>query len=206
MDTAVRKSKAPADPYPWPLIIRTRPVLALTEDQFLELCQLNRDLQIERTPDGDWSIMPPEAGSSGRGEARIIMRLGVWAERDGTGTVFSSSAGFRLPNGAVRSPDASWVLNSRLEPFSAQEWARFLPLCPDFVLELRSPSDRLANLQAKMAEYLANGARLGWLLDPEPRHVYVYRPNAEVARLENPPKLTGESVLPGFELDPREVW
>jgi Uma2 family endonuclease len=206
MATAVRKSKAPIEHSPWPLVIRIRPALTLTEDQFLALCQLNRDLQIERTAEGDWSIMPPVVGSSGRGEASVIGQLWGWAQRDGTGTVFSSAAGFRLPNGAVRAPDASWVLTRRLEPFSASDWERFLPLCPDFVVELRSPSDRLADLQAKMAEYVASGTRLGWLLDSERRHVYVYRPGAAVERLNHPEKVSGEPVLPGFELDLRQVW
>jgi len=206
MSTTIRKSKAPPDTYPWPLILHVRPALDLTEEQFFALCQLNRDLRIERTAEGDWSVMTPVAGSSGRGEARIIMRLGIWAERDGTGQVFSSSTGFRLPNGAVRSPDASWVWNSRLAPLSAGDWQRFLPLCPDFVLELRSPSDRLEVLQAKMVEYVANGARLGWLLDPEARQVYVYRPEASVDRLDQPERLAGDPVFPGFVLDLREIW
>ena len=206
--TSKRKRKAAADTSPWPLVLRVRPVLNLSEDQFLALCQLNRDLQIERTAAGDWSIMTPVGGSSSRGEAgRIVFIVTSHAaERDTTGTVFSSSGGFRLPNGAVRSPDASWVLNSRLEAFSSREWEQFLPLCPDFVVELRSPSDRLADLQAKMAEYLTNGARLGWLLDPETRRVFVYCPDAEVERLDNPTQVAGDPVLPGFVLELREIW
>jgi Uma2 family endonuclease len=206
MNTAVRKAKAPADPSPWPLILRIPPALALTEDQFFELCQLNRDLWIERTAKGDWSIMPPVGGDTGSREAEIIMQLRMWAKRDGTGTAFSSSAGFRLPNSAVRGPDAAWMLNSRLAQFSAEQRRRFIRACPDFVLELRSPSDRLEDQQAKMLEYVANGARLGWLLDPDTRQVYIYRPNAAIARLDNPTTLTGDDVLPGFELDLREVW
>jgi Uma2 family endonuclease len=206
MSTVVRKSKAPPDVSPWPVVLRIRPALDLTEEQFFALCQLNRDLQIERTAEGEWSIMTPVAGSSGRGEARILIRLGVWAEQDGTGQVFSSSTGFRLPNGAVRAPDASWVLSTRLKPFSQRDWERFLPLCPDFVVELRSPSDRLQDLHDKMAEYLANGARLGWLLDSDARQAYVYRPDAAVTRLDQPQQLAGDPVLPGFTLDLREVW
>ena len=208
MATTFRKPQAPArtpkalaTSSPWPLVIHTRPALDLTENQFLALCQLNRDLQIERTAAGDWSIMPPVVASSGRGEADIIALLWAWAKRDGTGTVFSASTGFCQPNGAVRAPDTSWVLNSRLERFSTREWEQFLPLCPDFVLELRSPSDRLADLQKKMREYVANGARLGWLLDPRRRRVYVYRPHAAMERLDHPDKVSGDPVLPGFELD-----
>ncbi|HEY7064389.1 MAG TPA: Uma2 family endonuclease [Chloroflexota bacterium] len=201
-----RKAKAPKESYPWPLVLHVRPALDLSEDQFFELCQLNRDLQIERTAEGDWNIMTPVAGSGGDREAEITMQFRLWAKRDGTGKAFSPSTGFRLPNGAVRAPDASWVPNARLDQLSPQDWDRFLPLCPDFVLELRSPSDRLELQQAKMAEYIANGARLGWLIDPGPRHVYVYRPDAEVERLDNPETVSGEPVLPGFVLDLREVW
>jgi Uma2 family endonuclease len=180
--------------------------LDLTEDQFFEFCQLNRDLQIERTAEGEWQIMTPVGVDTSDRESEINMQLRLWAKRDRTGTAFSSSGGFRLANGAVRSPDAAWMLKSRLAQFSAAQRQRFLPACPDFVLELRSPSDRLADLQTKMAEYIANGARLGWLLDPEPRHVYVYRPDAEVERLDNPEELSGAPVLPGFVLDLREIW
>jgi Uma2 family endonuclease len=207
MKAAVRKRKpAPAESYTEPLVLRTRPVLDLTDDQFLAVCQLNRDLRIERNAEGDWLIMPPAGGGTGRREAEIIIQLGVWAKRDQRGLVYSPSAGFRLPNTAVRAPDAAWVLRSRLDAIPAEQQEKFLPLCPDFVLELRSPTDRLADVQAKMAEYLANGARLGWLLDPEPRHVYVYRPDAPVARLVRPETVAGDPVLPGFVLDLREIW
>lgn len=201
-----RKRKASADPFPWPLVLRVRPALDLTDDQFLKVCALNRELWIERTAEGEWHILPPAGGESGRRSADITAQLGNWAKRDGTGTVFGCSAGFRLPNGAVRAPDASWVADARLASFSAREWKRFLPLCPDFVLELRSPWDQLAYLQAKMAEYMANGARLGWLLDPRPRRVYVYRPGAAMERLDRPETVSGDPVLPGFELDLRETW
>ncbi|HEY7060732.1 MAG TPA: Uma2 family endonuclease [Chloroflexota bacterium] len=208
MATAVRKRKvkAPEEPNTWPLVLQTRPALDLSEDEFFELCQLNRDLQIERTAEGEWLIMTPVGGDSSAGEAEITYQLVAWAKRDGTGTAFSPSGGFRLPNGAVRSPDAAWMLESRLAQFSAAQRQRFIPACPDFVLELRSPSDRLEVLHAKMAEYLANGARLGWLLDPQPRHVYVYRPDVPVERLDHPATLAGDPVLPGFVLDLREVW
>ncbi len=206
MSTAVRRSKAPHDTSLWPLVLRTRPALDVSDDQFFALCQLNRDLQIERTAEGDWSIMAPTGWETGDREAEIIMQLRTWAKADGHGVASSSSTGFRLPNGAVRSPDAAWVLRERLEQVPAEQRRQFLPLCPDFVLELRSPTDRLADLQAKLVEYLANGARLGWLLDPEPRQVYVYRPDAPVQRLDNPEQLLGDPVLPGFALDLREVW
>ena len=208
MSTAVRKHKAkpPEDSYPWPLVLHTRPAFDLSEDQFFEFCQLNRDLRIERTAEGEWLIMTPVGCDTGDREAEITMQVRQWAKRDGTGTAFSPSTGFRLPNGAMRSPDAAWMPNSRLAQFSAAERQRFIAACPDFVLELRSPSDRLAVTRAKLVEYMANGARLGWLLDPGPRRVYVYRPNEPVQRLDKPEEVSGDPELPGFVLDLREIW
>jgi Uma2 family endonuclease len=207
MKAAVRKRKpAPAEDYTLPLVLRTRPVLDLTEDQFFAFCQLNGDLQIERNAEGDLEIMAPAGWQSGVRNAEITLQLALWAKRDGSGVVTDSSGGYRLPNTAVRGPDAAWILRSRLDAIPAAERAKFLPLCPDFVLELCSPTDRLAVVQAKMEEYLANGARLGWLLDPEHRRVYVYRPDAPVARLDRPETVAGDPVLPGFVLDLREIW
>jgi Uma2 family endonuclease len=207
MKAAVRKRKpAPAESYTPPLVLRTRPALDLSEDQFFALCQLNRDLQIERNAEGEWLIMSPTGFETGQREAEIIFQLSLWAKRDKTGLVCSPSTGFRLLNTAVRAPDAAWVLRSRLDAIPAEQRAKFLPLCPDFALELRSPTDRLVDVQAKMAEYLANGARLGGLLDPEHRHVYVYRPDGPVARLDRPESVAGDPVLPGFVLDLREIW
>ena len=126
--------------------------------------------------------------------------------RDGTGVVSDSSGGFILPNGAVRSPDVAWILRSRVEQIPAQQRTRFLPACPDFVLELRSPADRLSTLQAKLREYIANGARLGWLIDPDTKKVHVYRPDRPVEILDNPQTLSGDPELPGFVLDLVPVW
>src|SRR5215208_7302792 len=149
MKAAVRKRKPDsAESYAPPLVLRTRPALDLTEDQFFALCQLNRDIMIERNASGEWVIMPPAGGDTGNREAEIIIQLGVCAKRDGTGLVYSPSTGFRLPNTAVRAPDAAWILRSRLDAIPAEQQEKFLPLCPDFVLELRSPSDRLADVQA----------------------------------------------------------
>jgi Uma2 family endonuclease len=206
METKVHQRKLPADSYVLPLVLRTRPALEVSEDQFFALCQLNRELHIERTAAGDWMIMPPAGGETGEREAEITMQLRLWAKRDGTGTTFSPSTGFRLPNGAVRSPDAAWMRLTDLEQVPAAQRKQFIPACPDFVLELRSPSDRLQDLQAKMAEYLANGARLGWLLDPDARQVYVYRPDDPVERVDDPETLLGDPVLSGFVLDLREIW
>ena len=188
------------------LIVHTRPVIDMDEEQFFQFCQLNRDLQIERTAEGDMIIMAPEAGSSGLGNSKLTMTLGVWAERDGTGQVFGPSTGFTLPNGATRSPDVAWVRNDRLDALTEEEWQKFLPLCPDFVLELRSPSDSMGALQKKMEEYRENGAQFGWLLDPVSKRVHVYRPGAAVEVLDNPATVAGEPVLRGFVLDVLQIW
>jgi Uma2 family endonuclease len=206
MSLAVRKPKSSADPHPWPLVLRTRPALEVSEDQFFEFCQLNGDLRIERTAEGEWLIMPPTGGGTGHRNANINWQLFSWARQDGTGLAYDSSTGFRLPNTATRSPDASWLLKERLAQIPAEQQERFIRLCPDFVLELWSPSDRLQDVQDKMAEYLANGARLGWLLYPPERRVYVYRPEVPVERLDQPEILSGEPVLRGFTLDLREIW
>ncbi len=168
-----------------PLVLRTRPALELTEQQFLEFCQLNGDLRIERTAEGDLEIMPPtETGTGGR-NARLTYQLTGWALRNGTGEAYDSSTGFRLPNGAIRSPDASWLCHTRYAKLTAEQRQGYYPLCPDFVVELLSPSNSLRHAQEKMEEYMQNGECLGWLLDPSDRRVYVYRPGAEVERLDN---------------------
>ena len=173
----------------------------MTDDQFFDFCQANRDLRIERTAEGDIMIMMPAGFGSGRRNARITAQLSAWAERDGTGIAVDSSAGFKLPNRATRSPDAAWVLKSRLTGFSNEELEKFLPLCPEFVIELRSPSDRLADLQRKLAEYIENGARLGWLIDPLNGQVLVYRPGRAVEVLDHPQTISGDPELPGLVMD-----
>ncbi len=188
------------------LTLHLRPAINLTEEQFFEFCQLNRDLRIERTAEGDLLIMPPEGFETGKRNADLTIDLGVWARRDGSGLVTGSSAGFTLPNGAVRAPDAAWVRRSRLEAMTPEQRRRFIPLCPDFVIELRSPTDSLSFLQAKMQEYVDNGAQLGWLIDPDQRRAYVYRPDRQVELLENPSEISGDPVLPGFTLNLQRIW
>ena len=190
-----------------PLItLQLRPVIELTDDQFFEFCQLNRDLRIERTAEGELEIMPPAGWKTSARNSQIVFQLQLWAKQDGRGVVTDSSGGFTLPNSAVRAPDAAWTERSRAETFSEEQQEKFIPLCPDFVIELRSPTDQLSVLQRKMQEYLDNGAQLGWLLDPRSRRVYVYRPQHPVEILENPETLAGDPVLPGFVLDLREIW
>ena len=150
--------------------------------------------------------MPPTGGETGNRNAEITGQVVSWTKQDGTGAVFDSSTGFKLPNGADRSPDAAWVRRSRLAQLSREEKEKFLPLCPDFVIELLSPSDDLEEIQAKMDEYIDNGSRLGWLLDPKSRRVYIYRPGARVGVIENAEEISGAPELLGFVLDLREIW
>jgi Uma2 family endonuclease len=187
-------------------LLHLRPVIELTDDQLFELCQINQELWIERTAEGDLVIMPPEGWETSSRSANLVTLLTQWAWQDSTGVTSGSSGGFILPNGAMRAPDAAWMLRSRLDSLTAEQKQKFLPLCPDFVVEIRSPSDRLSTVQAKMQEYIDNGARLGWLIDSGSRVVYVYRPNQPVERLENPAAISGDPVLPGFALDLQRIW
>ena len=191
-----------------PIVLRLNPVVRISDDQFFELCALNDDLRIELNARGDMELMAPAGGSTSSKNLSINIDFGIWMRTNGTGVGFDSSGGFTLPNGAVRSPDAAWILKDRWEALPGAERRRFAHICPDFVIELRSESDRLATLQAKMVEYLENGARLGWLIDPvDTRHrVYVYRPDNPVEILEGPDTVSGEPELPGFVLDLKPVW
>lgn len=183
------------------IILNVEPLAKeLSHEQFYELCMVNKDLAMERSPEGELIIMPPVGGESGRNEARYIVKLGVWNEKTGLGEVFSSSTVFKLPKGGDRSPDAAWVAQERWDALTPDEQTKFPPLCPDFVIELRSESDRLKPLQGKMQEYLESGLRLGWLIDPQGQKVEIYRPDQAVEVLVLPVTLSGEDVLPGFTL------
>lgn len=187
--------------------LRLSPILHLSDEQFFKLCQINSNLRLERTAEGDIIVMPPTGGETGNRNTSVTGQLYTWTKRDGTGASFDSSTGFSLPNGSDRSPDAAWVSHERLSRLTAEQKKKFIPLCPDFVIELRSQSDDdLAELQAKMEEYIANGARLGWLIDPEERRVFVYRPAAAVEELKHITRVSGDPELPGFTLDLREIW
>ena len=186
--------------------VRIRPLGLFSDDQLYEFCRLNSDLDIERTADGDLLIMAPASFRTSHLNLRIILQLGRWAERDGTGVATESSGGFILPNSAMRAPDAAWIRRDRLTTVPQEQQERFLPLCPDFAIELRSSSDTLGAAQSKMREYLDNGLRLGWLIDPFARRVYVYRPGADVHVLDDPDGVDGAPVLPGFRLDLSRIW
>jgi Uma2 family endonuclease len=171
----------------------------LTHDQFRELCRENRDIRLELTAKGELIVMPPTGWESGNRNIKLAARLQNWTETDRTGIAFDSSTGFILPNGAIRSPDAAWVALERLTALNLDPEG-FLPLAPDFVIELRSSSDRLKPLQDKMQEYLDNGVRLGWLLNPKDRTVEMYRMGKGIEVLQSPTEVSGEEVLPGFVL------
>ena len=192
---------------PWSYLpMRIRLAEPLDDDALFEFCAANRDLRLERTSDGDLIIIPPMGTETGRSNLRLTVQLGLWAERDGTGEGFDSSAGFLLPNGALRAPDFSWVPRSRWDALTKEQQRKFAPLCPDFVMELRSPSDLLHDQQAKLDEYITCGARLGWLIDPIGGRAYVYRPGRAVELMERPPELRGDPELPGLVVDLRSIW
>ena len=188
-----------------PIVINYHEVAPLTDDDLLKLSHANKNLKFERTAQGDLVIMSPTGSLTSDRNSELNMQLRIWAKQDGRGKVYDSSGGFRLPDNALRSPDSAWVLKSRIERLSDEEQQKYLPLCPDFVIELLSDSDSLPKTQTKMQEYLENGAQLGWLIDPEEKQVHVYTPDS-VEVLNNPETVSGGELLAGFELDLTEVW
>ncbi|MBE9127424.1 MULTISPECIES: Uma2 family endonuclease [unclassified Coleofasciculus] len=180
--------------------------LTLTDEQFYQLCQDNETLRFERTATGELIIMPPTGGETSNRNAGLTAQIWIWNEQTQLGKVFDSSGGFKLPNGADRSPDASWVKLERWNALTPEQQTKFAPLCPDFVVELLSPSDSFTETQAKMKEYLENGIRLGWLINRRTRQVEIYRQGQEVEVLESPASLSGEDVLPGFVLNLEPIW
>jgi Uma2 family endonuclease len=189
-----------------PVVLKLKPAINLTDDQLFELCQLNRDWRIEYTAQGELIVMPPTGGETSNRNAELTYQVQAWTRRDQAGVAFDSSGGFKLPNGATRSPDAAWVRRSRLAGLTREQKQKFLPLCPDFVIELRSPTDNLQAVLDKMQEYLDNGAQLGWLLDPLTRRVHVYLPQRPPEILDAPNTLSADPLLPGFVLDLRKIW
>jgi Uma2 family endonuclease len=182
-------------------------LLQVTQAQFETLALLNRDLRLERTATGDLIVNPPAGWKTGERNRSLTGQLDRWYEdHEDIGKAFDSSTGFTLPNGGTRSPDASWVSRDRWEALTPEQTGTFANICPDFVVELRSASDTLQSLQTKMQEYIDNGARLGWLIDPQNQRVEIYRQEKEVEILKNPTELSGEDVLPGFVLNLRRIW
>ena len=181
-------------------------VTDMTSSQFEQVCRKYRKLRLELTSTGDLIVMPPTGLETGKQNADLIYQLMAWTKEDATGVCFADTAGFTLPNNAIRSPDASWIRRERWESLSQQQKQRFGRFCPDFVVELRSHTDRLPVLLAKMEEYMANGASLGWLIDPSQRRVYVYRADRELVILEDPEVVSGDPLLPGFNLNMAQLW
>lgn len=178
----------------------------LSDEPFYEFCRANDEWRIERTAEGDIAIRPPVGGRTSIRNAKLTGQLGIWVEATGTGKGFASSTIFALPNGAHRSPDPAWIRNERWETLTEGQQEKFPPLCPDFVAELRSRTDALKPLQAKMQEYIDSGAQLGWLIDPVEKRFHIYRPGAPIEILDNPQSVSGAPLLFGFLLDAQSLW
>ncbi|MEG4837440.1 Uma2 family endonuclease [Microcoleus sp. B9-D4] len=188
------------------ITINLNPIIELTDDQFFDLCQKNKNIRFERTAKGELIIMSPAGGETSSSNAGLTAQLWIWNNQSRLGKVFDSSGGFKLPNGADRSPDASWVKLERWNALTPEQQKKFPPICPDFVVELMSPSDSLKETQDKMKEYRDNGAGLGLLINRKSRQVEIYRLNQEVEVLESPATVSGEDVLPGFILNLESIW
>jgi len=180
--------------------------LQLTDEQFFELCHKHQDLRFERNAQGDLIIMPPTGGLTSNRNADLIYQLIAWNRQKKLGKIFDSSGGFKLPNGANRSPDASFITLEKWQNLTLEQQEKFLPLAPDFVIELKSPSDKLIDTQNKMKEYIENGVKLGWLINPEKKEVEIYRQGQEKEILDNPKTISGEDILPDFILDLSEIF
>ncbi|TAF06846.1 MAG: Uma2 family endonuclease [Nostocales cyanobacterium] len=175
--------------------------LKFTDDEFVEIVDANKDLRLELSSEGELIVMSPTGGETGNRNFEMCLDLGFWNRKNNLGKAFDSSTGFKLPNGGTRSPDVSWIKIETWNALTPEQRKKFLPLCPDFVIELVSESDDLEDTQAKMREYINNGLRLGWLINPKDKQVEIYRQNQEVEVLQSPKSLSGEDVLLGFILD-----
>ena len=187
--------------------ISLEPVIHINDEQFYQLCEENPELKLERNASGELIVMPPTGGETGRSNSKFNLQIGLWNEQTELGEAFDSSTGFTLPNKADRSPDASWVEKSRWEALTPQQREKFIPLCPDFAVEILSPTDSLKKTQEKMQEYMREpGVKLGWLIDRKNPRVYIYRPGLPEECLENPATVSGDPVLPGFVLNMSKIW
>ncbi len=176
-----------------------------TEEEFFHFCQSNRELRIERSAKGEIIVMSPAGGYAGYQSGAVFGQLREWSVANGTGVAFDSSTGFMLPNGAMRAPDAAWMRLARLQDLTPRQKEQFIPLCPDFVIEVASPSDTQASLRQKMQEYRSCGCELGWLILPATHQVEVYTPS-EVTTLSPPETVTADTTVPGFKLDLSSIW
>ena len=188
-----------------PISLTLEPLVHLSDEAFLDLCQANPVLRLERSATGEVEVMSPSGMWSGQRSGELLVQVSLWNKQTRQGFTFDASSGFRLPNSAIRSPDVAWVEKSRVEALSREQREKFAPLCPDFVVEIASPSDTREALQAKLREYISEGARLGWLVDPFAREVEIYRPGIAVEVLKQPATLSGEDVLPGLVVGLSEV-
>lgn len=186
--------------------LNLRPALTLTDEQFEQICYNNRELKFERTAQGELVVMSLTGGDTGERNAELNGQLWLWNRQAKLGHLYDSSTGFRLPNGAIRSPDAAWVSQARWQALTPEQRKKWVPLCPDFVVELKSASDEIEDLRLKMQEYVENGLRLGWLIDPETRLVEVYRQGEPVEVLAAPPELSAAAVMPGLVLSLVGIW
>jgi Uma2 family endonuclease len=188
------------------LPIRLLPETPMSDEDFLRFCAANEPMRIEREPNGEILVMTPASSKTSRMNSRIVRLLDEWAEADGRGVAFDSSGGFTLPDTSMRNPDAAWMLNSRWSAMSDEEQSSFAPACPDFIIELRSPTDRLPPLQAKMEKWIANGAQVAWLIDPAEKSVTIYRPNQQPEHHIHPTSVQGDGPIAGFELVMSRIW
>ena len=189
-----------------PLVLQMSPAIEMTDEQFFDFCQQNRDYRIERTAQGEVMIMPPTGSETGNRNFDLIVQLGLWTRQNKTGIEFDSFTGFTLPNGAIKSSDAAWIRLEKWHSLPPEQQQKFAPICPDFVVEIRSPIDNLKRLQDKLQDYIENGALLAWLIDRKQQQVYIYRPHQPVECLTQPTTLSEESLLPGFVLDLSTIW
>ncbi len=183
------------------ITVNLNPIIQLTDNQFYQLCRENPEVKFERNTKGEILIMSPTGGETGKRNVEVAADFVFWNRQTKLGVCFDSSTCFKLPNGANRSPDVAWIKRERWEALSAEEREKFPPLCPDFVIELRSRTDSLTSLRDKMREYLASGLRLGWLINPQQQQVEIYRLNSDGEIINLPAILSGEDVLPGFVLN-----
>jgi Uma2 family endonuclease len=189
-----------------PLPLRFRPETPMSDEELMRFCAANDFLRVERDANGEILVMTPAGSKTGRRNAYLIQVLGAWADADGRGYAFDSNTGFTLPDGSMRSPDAAWIQSARWDALSEADQERYSPISPDFIIELRSPSDNITELEAKMEQWMANGAKVAWLIDPERQIVAVYQANSEPDIYHYPTSVQGQGLIAGFELVMARIW
>lgn len=188
------------------LTLNLNPTLILDDEQFISICQHNQNFNFERNQKGELIIMPPTGSETGEKNSSLLGQLWLWNYQKKLGKTFDSSTGFKLPNGAIRSPDVSWIKLERWQQLTLEERRKFAPICPDFVIELLSLNDDIEDTRKKMMEYLENGLQLGWLIDPQSKIIEIYRSNQAITILNNPATISGEDILPNFVLDLTDIF